>query len=313
MAVDTFNQRLQENREALQSYRIEILILAVIVGLILGWFLFAPEQPFARNSYLTNIFTEGISILITVYVVTEINKRRDIAEKKKRLVRQAGSVNHAIAINAIEELRENGWLINKDREHLLAEVRLWRANLEKAPLEYADLSGTNFWKANLRGVVLHEANLQNADLGFTNLKGARLRYANLSSADLGKADLCDAILWEANLHSAYLRQANLSDTDLRNANLCHAILEEVNLCNADLQDAVFDERTALPDAHYLGTDDDGKRKYDKYWTPDTDMTHYTDPNHPDFWQPNWAAAGFDSYDEWDKAGRPRPDGDTSGE
>jgi len=23
------------------------------------------------------------------------------------------------------------------------------------------------------------------------------------------------------------------------------------------------------------------------WTPDTDMTRYTDPNHPDFWQPDW--------------------------
>lgn len=26
----------------------------------------------------------------------------------------------------------------------------------------------------------------------------------------------------------------------------------------------------------------------KTWTPDTDMTRYTDANHPDFWQPDWA-------------------------
>ncbi len=38
------------------------------------------------------------------------------------------------------------------------------------------------------------------------------------------------------------------------------------------------------------TGQDAKRNpiYDKYWTPDTDMTRYTDPNHPDFWQPGWA-------------------------
>jgi hypothetical protein len=32
----------------------------------------------------------------------------------------------------------------------------------------------------------------------------------------------------------------------------------------------------------------GRPVYDKYWTSDTDMSRYTDPNHPDFWQPDWA-------------------------
>jgi len=29
-------------------------------------------------------------------------------------------------------------------------------------------------------------------------------------------------------------------------------------------------------------------QFDKYWTPETDMTRYTNPEHPDFWQPEWA-------------------------
>jgi len=40
------------------------------------------------------------------------------------------------------------------------------------------------------------------------------------------------------------------------------------------------------------------------------MTRYTNPEHPDFWQPDWVATGFSSYWEWEEAGRPRPDGDT---
>lgn len=31
----------------------------------------------------------------------------------------------------------------------------------------------------------------------------------------------------------------------------------------------------------------------KTWTPDTDMTRYTDANHPDFWQPDWAKDATD--------------------
>ena len=56
----------------------------------------------------------------------------------------------------------------------------------------------------------------------------------------------------------------------------------------------FDERTVLPDAEHTGYDANYNRVYDKYWTPDTDMTRYTDPNHVDYWQPEWSAAGFDS-------------------
>ena len=43
----------------------------------------------------------------------------------------------------------------------------------------------------------------------------------------------------------------------------------------------------LPDAEYIGDDDDGNSIFDKYWTPDTDMTRYTNPEHPDFWEPDW--------------------------
>jgi len=37
----------------------------------------------------------------------------------------------------------------------------------------------------------------------------------------------------------------------------------------------------------INRDENDKPIFDKYWTPDTDMSRYTDPEHTDFWQPDW--------------------------
>jgi hypothetical protein len=57
-----------------------------------------------------------------------------------------------------------------------------------------------------------------------------------------------------------------------------------NLRGADLTYAQFDENTILPDAEFVVDN----KSFDKHWTPQTDMTRYTNPDHPDFWQPEWA-------------------------
>lgn len=88
------------------------------------------------------------------------------------------------------------------------------------------------------------------------LKGADLRFANLTGA--------------------YLAGANFEGTKLRGA----------RLVGADLTDARFNEQTILPDSNWLGKDANGNSIFDKFWIPDTDMTRYTNPNHPDFWQPD---------------------------
>jgi len=43
-----------------------------------------------------------------------------------------------------------------------------------------------------------------------------------------------------------------------------------NLQGATLDGATFDQTTTLPDK--------------TLWTPDTDMTRFTDPDHPQFWR-----------------------------
>jgi hypothetical protein len=63
------------------------------------------------------------------------------------------------------------------------------------------------------------------------------------------------------LAGAYLGDVNLADASLYKANLQRVkILGTIQLS----------ETTTLPDG--------------SKWTPETDMTQFTDPNHPDFWR-----------------------------
>jgi len=44
----------------------------------------------------------------------------------------------------------------------------------------------------------------------------------------------------------------------------------------------------------IDKDNEGKLIYDKYWTPETDMSGYTNLEHPDFWQSDWAKKSDES-------------------
>ena len=106
---------------------------------------------------------------------------------------------------------------NDDLKEILRKHVLWvmkdpkgeRANLYKADLEGANLSGANLYKADLR-----EANLYGADLREANLYEANLSGADLEGANLYKADLYGADLYGANLYEAYLRGANLREANI---------------------------------------------------------------------------------------------------
>jgi uncharacterized protein YjbI with pentapeptide repeats len=200
----------------------------------------------------------------------------------------------------------------------LSNVWLTYANLIGASLSSANLQGAYLSSSNMRGAKLINANLQGAFLGNVNLEGADLSGANLLEVDwggnpylpganlqgvnLGNANLEEAVLWSANLQGVDLQGANLQGVDfqganlerinlsvsdlqeanLESANLEGAVLWYANLQGVDLTDTIFNETTALPDAVW---DDEAQTFLSGYWTPDTDMAHFTDPEHPDFWDP----------------------------
>jgi uncharacterized protein YjbI with pentapeptide repeats len=158
----------------------------------------------------------------------------------------------------------------------LSEANLYGAHLRWQYLEEANLQGAGLAFANLQWADLRNANLQWAKLWEANLQGTSLAYVNLEGADLS----------HANLQGANLSGANLEGADLSGANLQEARLRHVNLLGAGLDDAMFGENTTLPDAEECQWDSQVVRLVcDSHWTPDTDMARFTDPEHPDFWDP----------------------------
>jgi Pentapeptide repeats (8 copies) len=263
------------------SYILVGMVL-VIVGVWLGGIIFGENQIQLEEkmlSYETNVFTEALSVILTVFVLDRINQWRGNQDTKKRLIREAGSRSNTVAIGAVEWLRAENWLVGD--VGLLPKSLLWGANLQNV-----DLEGANLAEANLR-----DAQLQNAILIQANLTEANLRRALLQNAHLDDAHLHEADLRLANLSNAGLLRANLSMAKLNHAALNGANLHNACLCGADLSEATFSVMTVLPDAKSAGYDAEGKPLFTKYWTPNTDIRRYTDENHADFWRPDWRKNG----------------------
>ncbi len=112
--------------------------------------------------------------------------------------------------------------------------------------------------------------LRRARLTHASLEGAHLQKLDLTGAWLGLANLKRAQLTDSVLASAYLQGTNLEHACLRGTDLRGANLTGANLTGARLDEATrFDTETILPDC--------------TYWSPGTDLTCFTNPQHPQFW------------------------------
>jgi hypothetical protein len=86
-------------------------------------------------------------------------------------------------------------------------------------------------------------------------------------------------LRNADLSRAKVQEADLRSTDLRGAILWRASLRGTILNNT----TIFDENTVLPDGRNdMST---GSFTPESYWTSETDMSKYSNPDHPEFWEP----------------------------
>jgi len=143
-----------------------------------------------------------LSLAVTVVGVTmALKTRRDV----RRLGQQLHDEDLAVALGAVEELRERGWL-NDGR--LVGGYTPWW-NLRATNLQSADLSGA-YLKGAVFGarrdaqglIVMPAANLRAADLSGANLQEVDLREVDLRGANFAGADLRRAVLLDANLLEA---------------------------------------------------------------------------------------------------------------
>jgi len=260
--------------ESTARLRVVVLLILIVVALVssLGALLWGNQE---WDGLALNLGSEMAGAVVT-YALLELfigrRERREaegkeLAAKKADLIAQMGSQVQDVAIAAAEELQRHGWLTDGS----LRGAILGGANLEGAILGGANLEGINLGRANLEGANLGGANLQGAILILANLQGANLSQANLQGANLLAANLQGAFLIWANLQGANLLEANLQGAFLVQANLEEANLLGAFLVRANLEGANLDENTTLPDS--------------TKWTPDTDMARFTNPDHPNFWQP----------------------------
>lgn len=235
--------------EYINFYKVGGGILLVLVGVWIGLLLFAGDK-----GYEVNIFTEVLSVLVTIVVLDQLNAMRIQKQMKHGLIREAGSRSNETAKAAVDYMNHENWLAG-----------------EKGILRNADLSF-----ANLQGARLVDANLEGANLEGANLSGAVLVDANLRNAKFINSDLTKTILHGANLERVDFDGSTLHDTDLSGANL-----KDASLLMADIKGKTVFEmsvkdytiRAILPDGSTGKIGDD--------------LSRFFDPNHPDVFVASW--------------------------
>lgn len=240
------------------------IVPAFLAGFILGTII-----PFGGD-FFESFKPELLSILLTVTVLYGLDRwRQDKLEEKRikeELLWQAKSQSNEIAKSAIDRIRHKGWLTGDN------------GLLKGADLHDAKLVNANLYEANLEGANLLRANLKYTNLSESDLTSAVSYGANLTNADLRGAKLEDALLAGANLTNVKLNRANLNNSDLRGA-----ILIGADLQNAKLNDVIWKDADFLKDINdnpAIAILPDGTKS-----TENPDTTRFTDPEHPDFWQP----------------------------
>ena len=114
--------------------------------------------------------------------------------------------------------------------------------------------------------------LANAHVAHANLEGVNLQDAALPNARMALTNLRHAKLTRANLHNVYFKGADLQSACVRGADLRGANLNDANLIDTHFDDdTLLNTETILPD--------------NTYWEEGTDISRYTNPTHPNFWQP----------------------------
>lgn len=143
------------------KYQLGVGIFAVAVLLLVGERLFSGD-----DGYRVNLFTEAISIGITVFIIDTLARRRESIRETNKLKadiqsRMRSKVNDIVR-RAVEEIRENEWT----EDEILKRAYLGGGNFQNVTLGEIDFMGSSFMYADLRGADFTEANLKWVDFSF---------------------------------------------------------------------------------------------------------------------------------------------------
>lgn len=272
---------------------LKLIGAGVLVGLVILLARAGYEKQTEIDAFDLNLTTEIIGIAVTVFIIKWFDDRRDkqlkLTELQQQLVEDAASTSNEIAKHAVHVIRRHGW--HKGEKGLLSGKDLSNADLREAFLRGANLGGTDLRLSDMRGTDLLSVNLEEAIMGGADLRGAKFLSTKLSKAKMFNVKLSETVLEGVDLRGAYLIQSDLTKavfafSNLSGADLSLANMQGANFFEADLKDVVldstptFDENTRLPDG--------------RFWTPNIDLSEFTNPNHEAFWRSSdWRSPAFD--------------------
>jgi uncharacterized protein YjbI with pentapeptide repeats len=164
---------------------------------------------------------------------------------------------------------------NKDyqqlQKHDLTGLNVHGVDFSSSGLDYAAFVLFNLANADFGNCIFQQADFSVAVLREASFSRAILEGANLSQTDCEGTDFSFANLRAANISDAHAEKADFTGANLSAASLAGSFLVE-----AIFEGTEFNHRTILPN----GTT----------WGDDTNLSRYTDPNHPEFWiDPGWNA------------------------
>lgn len=166
-APDRQEELRKIRKEHIVFYEIFGGVILIGIGIYIGSILFSEDQ-----GYITNLYTEFISIGITVFILNVLAKRRGERQGERQRERQlfidAANLSNEGAKAAINEIRRRDWW----KKSLFRNAVLRRANWKGILLGDADLSGSNLTYAVLEDADLRRTDLRGTDLSNSNIQGA---------------------------------------------------------------------------------------------------------------------------------------------
>jgi hypothetical protein len=253
--------------------------------IVAGWLLGMVTLPLLErvtgdlSTLMNDLVPETVGILFTVLILNRLATNRQQHNEKEDLIREMGSYSTPIALRAVEALRARGWL----EDGSLIGRNFKEAELERANLQRAVLNRTSFVGANLRDTKTYHVQMKNVQMCDSDLRFGRFNVSDFSSSTMCSMDARGARFRACNFESAYLHESDFESCDFDGSNMKGTNLSNTNLEGAIFENVTFDEKTLMPDG--------------RWWTPETDISRFTDPYHPDFWRPTDDSWLYLEYDD----------------
>lgn len=216
------------------TYALEYRILLLVMFLAAGWWVFGDNLlALAENKlgYTTNVFTEALSIIVTIFVLDKLNERRAEKARKEELIALLGSEDNSTALEAARLLRHKGWLQDGSLDYL----SLVNANLQDANMEQLKASRAFITESNLSGINFRASSLKGAHISSTNLADANLENADFSNARFFEVDISNTFLASAYFVQVSLKNSEAHRTNWTRSNLEKGYFAETNMEFASLE------------------------------------------------------------------------------